>query len=255
VRTVGVDLATQPSNTALAALDWTAGTATLTSLILPASDAAIVDAVLAADWAGIDAPLGWPEAFHAFLTAHRDGSLTPITADPDDWRRDLSFRATDRAVLATTGQRPLSVAANYLGLTAMRAASLMADLAARGMAVDRDGRGPLLEVYPAAALRVWDLPRARYKDGHPAALGALVDALLDAAPWLDLGPHEARCRVNDDALDAVLASLVTRARALGHWQPPPDTARDLARREGWIVIPTCPLDALPLDPSSRGTTS
>jgi predicted nuclease with RNAse H fold len=250
---VGVDLATQPSRTAVATLAWGGGTATLTDLVLPASDEAIVAAVLAANAAGIDAPLGWPEAFHDFLTAHRDGRLAPIATDRDDWRRDLSFRATDRAVLAATGQRPLSVAANYLGLTAMRAAALLADLAARGADVDRSGAGPVLEVYPAAAMRVWGLPRARYKDGRPEALGELVDALQHAAPWLDLGPHEGLCRRNDDALDAVLASLVTRAHALGHWVPPPPELVDLARREGWIVIPTCSLEALPLDPSSPGT--
>lgn len=253
-----MDLATQPASTAVATVHWTGTEAVLTDLALPATDEIIVKAVLAADWAGIDAPLGWPESFHEFLSVHRDATLPPVEGDPDEWRRRLSFRETDRVVLARTGQRPLSVAANYLGLTAMRAAALQAALASRGHDVDRSGYGPLLEVYPAAAMRVWGLPRARYKDGHPEALGALVDALLSAAPWLDLGAFEAVCRTNDDALDAVIAALATRARALGHWHPPPASVLPLARREGWIVIPTCALDDLPrggepLDRTPTGT--
>lgn len=245
-----MDLATQPASTAVATVEWAGSRAVLVGLVMPGDDDAIVEAALVAEWTGIDAPLGWPDDFLAFLSAHRDASLPPVVEDPDEWRRRLSFRETDRVVLERTGQRPLSVAANYLGLTAMRAAALQAALAARGHDVDRSGHGPLLEVYPAAAMRVWGLPRTRYKDGRPEALGALVDALLAAAPWLDLGAFDAVCRSSDDALDAVLAALVTRARALGHWHPPPAEFLPIARREGWIVVPTCSLDGLALDSAS-----
>lgn len=72
----------------------------------------------------------------------------------------MAFRTTDAAVRELTGQRliPLSVAADRIGHTAMRCASLLAALASGGMQVDRVGTGLVVEVYPAASLWSWQLP-------------------------------------------------------------------------------------------------
>jgi predicted nuclease with RNAse H fold len=124
----------------------------------------------------------------------------------------------------------------------MRCAALQATLAARGVDVDRTGKGAIAEVYPAASLKIWGLPWRGYKTAkNRAALGEVVDGLLAAAPWLRLGEYEHLCRRSDHVLDAVVAALAARAVALG-------TAtvadREVARSEGWIALPTQPLSAL-----------
>jgi len=90
--------------------------------------------------------------------------------------------------------------------------------AARPQFVDRRGTGTVVEVYPAATLKTWNLPYRGYKrPPNRAALSRLVDALLQAAPWLSLGRHELTCRRSDHALDAVIAALT--ARAVGVHRP------------------------------------
>ncbi len=113
-------------------------------------------------------PAGLPEDFLRFLQAHHTGQLVaPRDLAGRDWRRRLAYRATDRAVTARTGLRPLSVAADRIGLTPMRAAGLLAELAAQGRPVDRTGSGVVVEVYPAASLHRWGLPHQQYKsDRH-----------------------------------------------------------------------------------------
>jgi predicted nuclease with RNAse H fold len=73
----------------------------------------------------------------------------------------------------------------------------------------------VLEVYPAAALLLWGLPRERYK-ASAEAREELLSAIEAQAPWLgwEPGAREA-CVSSDDALDAVLCALVARAAALG----------------------------------------
>jgi predicted nuclease with RNAse H fold len=181
--TVGVDLAAQPEGTAIACLDWSPGRASVRSLVVGAHDDQIVEAIRQADKAGIDCPLGWPVLFVEFVTAHQHGN---VRIPPDllgrDWRRRLAYRLTDLAVHETTGQRPLSVAADRIGHTAMRAAGLLARLAADGHPVDRTGTGVVVEVYPAASLRRWGLPYRGFKGPKNfTPLGDLVDRLRRAA--------------------------------------------------------------------------
>jgi predicted nuclease with RNAse H fold len=245
VRTVGVDLATQPNKTAVATIDWTDGLARVTRLSTFGSDAVILAALRSADAAGIDAPFGWPDEFADFISQHRDGTQPPVVGSQDDWRRRLAYRLTDRVIASEFGQHPLSVSTDRIGLTAMRASSLLAQLRDSGEPVDRSGASRIVEVYPAAALRAWGLRSASYKGANRSNLTTLVDELSTAAPWLTLGEFGADCRASDDAFDAVIAALVARAHALGHWrQPAPDQLAQ-ASREGWIVIPTVALAALP----------
>jgi predicted nuclease with RNAse H fold len=237
--TVGVDLAAEADRTAVAWLDWRQGGAAISKLMRGAADEDILEAVGQADKSGIDCPLGWPDAFVGFVCAHQAGRVD-IAADVArrEGRRKLAWRLTDEVVREETGLIPLSVAADRIGHAAMRCAGLLAELARRGLMVDRSGAGPVVEVYPAASLKIWDLPYRGYKrQANTAALGHLVDGLLTAAPWLDMGPYEGLCRSSDDATDAVIAALAARAASVGLATRPAPEQASSARTEGWIALP------------------
>lgn len=246
VLTVGVDLAAEPSGTALARICWSAGGAHVDDVVVGANDDAVLAAIGPSDKAGIDCPLGWPAAFVEFVSAHHTGHVT----SPDDvagraWRRRLAYRLTDEATRAAIGRWPLSVAADRIGHTAMRAAALLARLARAGRAVDRCGSGVVVEVYPAASLHLWGLPHRGYKGTQNLpSLAELVDRLEHAAGWLDLGRYKALCRRSDHAIDAVVAALTARAAAVGLVTRPDPSQLEAARTEGWIALPTTPLREL-----------
>jgi len=238
---VGVDLAAQPKNTAIAVIDWSPGRAKVTRLQVGADDDVIIAAIEDAEKVGIDCPLGWPMPFIDFITAHRDGHVDALDDEPDTKRRRrLAFRMTDLITEELVKHRPLSVSADKIGWTAMRAANLLAKLAAQGWAVDRSGAGVVVEVYPAASLRVWELTRHRNDANWRSDI---VDRLAAAPPWLDLGSFEMRCRTSSHAFDAVIAAFTARAAALGLTHPPTDEQMKFARVEGWIAVPRS--DALP----------
>jgi predicted nuclease with RNAse H fold len=244
--TVGVDLAAQPEGTAIAYLEWSTGRASLRGLVVGANDDTIVESVRQADKVGIDCPLGWPVPFVEFVAAHQRGTVSiPPDLPGRDWRRRLAYRLTDLAVREATGQRPLSVAADRIGHTAMRAAGLLARLAAEGHPVDRTGTGVVVEVYPAASLRCWQLPHQGFKGSkNLTTLGELVGRLQKSAPWLDLAGYETDCRSSDHALDAVVAALTARAATQGLVTVPRLDQLDTARSEGWIALPTSPISDL-----------
>ncbi len=247
VITAGVDLATEPERTALAVLDWNESGARVTVLSVGVDDDQVVRTAEQVTTLGIDCPLGWPDTFVEFLQGHHTGHvLAPRDVRGTDWRRTLAYRETDRAVRAVTGLTPLSVAADRIGLTAMRAAGLLARLAALGDVVDRAGSGVVVEVYPAASLRMWGLAHRGYKgNANLSSRVALLESLLSGAPWLDMGPYADLCASSDDALDAVVAALTARAAALSVvTRPVTEQEKDRAGREGWIVLPTGPLSSL-----------
>jgi predicted nuclease with RNAse H fold len=245
--TVGVDLAAEPVNTAVAWLDWTPGGCSVRKVEAGAcEDRVIVDAIMAAGKAGIDCPIGWPVRFVEFVNAHSAGHVrVPADTAGRAWRRTLALRLTDQVVHRETGLTPLSVSADRIAHAAMRCAALLAHLAREGRPVDRRGGGVVVEVYPAASLKIWGLPHRGYKrPQHLAALGRLVDELQAAAPWLDLGPYEPLCRRSNDATDAVVAALTARAAHQGHTTTPGEDQTDTAGIEGWIALPTAPLGDL-----------
>ena len=238
--TVGIDLAAAPAGTAIAALRWESGAAVVEDVVTGADDEVVLRWMQHPDGAvGIDCPFGWPVAFVRLVADHTTRTLQAPADRSDGWRREYVLRATDQHVHATTGLRPLSVAADYIGHVAIRLAALIAEL---DPSVDSslDGSGAIAETYPAAALLTWGLPHRGYKGAaNQAARDAVVDGLLASAPWLDLGTHAEIVRSSDHALDAVLCALVARARQRGLTEPAADV--DLARREGWIHVPTGPL--------------
>ena len=246
---LGIDLAADPRRTGLAALRESGGTVLVEQVTVGADDTLIVETVEAADYVGIDVPLGWPQRFVDLLSLHAAGTLPAPASTGPEWRRDLAMRATDREVHRRTGLTPLSVSTDRIAHPALRWAGIEAHLRESGIDTARDGSGRLAEVYPAAALRCWSLPHRGYKGA--ANLGPrteLVAALWRALPWLDWNGHREHCTTDDDALDAVLAALIAREVHLGRTQAPPPELRGTARLEGWIHLPPQPVSRSPSAP-------
>jgi len=104
----------------------------------------------------------------------------------------------------------------------------------------------VVEVYPAAALQSWGLAWRVYKGApHAEHRRQPLEALFTAVPWFELSEQDAgRLGHSDDAFDAVIAAFVARAAAIGAVGAPSSSDAELAAREGWIAIPTGPLDQL-----------
>jgi hypothetical protein len=86
---------------------------------------------------------------------------------------------------------------------------------------------------------MWGLPYRNYKrPGDLQVLGKLVDELVVAAPWLDLGDADLMCRGRHDVVDAVVTALTARAadRNLTVRPRTPQEA-SAASTEGWIAFP------------------
>ncbi|MEE3922080.1 hypothetical protein V2I01_38750 [Micromonospora sp. BRA006-A] len=75
-------------------------------------------------------------------------------------------------------------------------------------------------------------------------LNDLMDRLVDATPWLQLGDFEGMCRSSDHAVDAVVAAPTARAAAIGQASRPGPADLAAAATEGWIALPTAPLSSL-----------
>jgi predicted nuclease with RNAse H fold len=240
VLTVGIDLAAEAHRTAVAHISWHGGKAAVTRLMTSADDDEVLDSIMRADKAGIDCPLGWPDAFVRFVAEHQHGHLAPpADGTGRGWRENFTNRVTDRVVHEQTGLVPLSVSADRIAHVALRCAGLLALLSADGQPVDRAGGGTIVEVYPAASLRSWGLPYRGYKNAaSPQRLGELIDGLKKHADWLDLRlAGEELCRTSHDATDAVIAALTAMAAKLGLTSQPAAGQRAAAQTEGWIAVP------------------
>lgn len=242
--TVGIDLAAEAKGTAIASISWHDGAAVVDTLLVGCDDDIVLHWMHHPDGAvGIDCPFGWPANFVDLVGRHTARTFEAPADLSQGWRRNYVLRTTDRWIHDNIGLVPLSVAADRIGHTAIRLAALMAQLGDH-IRSPLDGSGALIEVYPAAALKVWGLPHRGYKRSvNGAGLNELVDQLQAAASWLELGAHEQTLRSSDDALDAVFCALVARAVQKGSTQPPEDSA--LAMVEGWIHVPTCQIGELP----------
>jgi predicted nuclease with RNAse H fold len=248
MKTVGVDLAAEPKKTAVATIDWIAGSAVLEFLGLGISDPDIVLAARGAASVGIDCPFGWPLEFLEFVAAHARGEVAPHALVGGDWRRRLAYRETDRDVRERVKKWPLSVSTDRLGLTAMHCAELLDLFEREGETIDRSGGGRLAEIYPGAALRIWGVDVARYKT-DPDALVRATAQLCAHTPWLVIGEGSLQLmRKSDDAFDAVVAALIARAHATGRALAAPSHLRETARSEGWIILPTGALGDLVTEP-------
>jgi hypothetical protein len=236
MRTLGIDLAAQAKGTFLCQLLWEADGVSIEALRRNEehdSDADLRRAMANpdVDVIGVDVPFGWPDAFVALMKGEPS-----VASWQEKGSRRLRLRETDMfwadSRLKLT---PMSVTMDRIAAPAMRWRLLTA----------KDGvPSNAVEVYPAAALKCWELSSQGYKqlEQRPAR-EKLVDALAAA---LRLGPseHLDAMRNEADALDAFVASVVARAAALGRTQPPPRDLEEVTAREGWIHVPTCSLRAL-----------
>ena len=184
------------------------------------------------------------------VVAHSEHSTLPSPAElvrQSDHKvlNPLLYRMTDEVIWNRTGSRPpLSVAANLLGVVALRCARILGEVEREhGVRIDRAGLvPPVAEVYPAATLRQWELSgRISYK--QPTARQPRQAILQRLEERLGLGlPAEVRehCLASHDALDALIAAFAARAAALGKTlRPASGTEAERAPVEGWIHLPNC----------------
>ncbi len=227
--TAGIDLAAQPAKTGAVLVDWSSEPPTVVRAWRKVTDEQILalyeEVTRQQGRVGIDCPLGWPRPFVDFVGAHAANRPLPTT---ELGTQSLRLRATDIAVMQRRlGRPPLSVSTNMLGVTALRAARLLAELRERGMPVDRAGRGTVCEVYPAASRSAWGLTRVRD-----------LTELLSRLPLAVVPPAERAQLDNEHIFDALVAALTARAVDVGATDPPPPGQADLAAEEGWIHVPS-----------------
>ena len=234
--TAGVDLASQAAKTAACVIDWSDQRATVVELTVGVDDDSISELIGRVSKLGIDVPLGWPIAFADAMSDYSSDRMWPIAYRHSD-NASYRYRRTDLWVWKNLGTSPpLSVSADRIALPAMRAAALLSRLP---HPTARDGSGVVVEVYPAAALRRWDLRSRQYKRKENSdARRELVARLLAETTWLSVDSSGVDlCIASDDALDALVAALVARAAATGLVEPIPREDLTSALREGWIAVP------------------
>lgn len=233
---LGIDLSTSAKKTAGCRLEWADGRCSDGGRPpeVGLADKRVLELMGDADSVGIDCPFGWPDDFVTAL----DGWSREDRWDAGTDRAPLRYRLTDLEVKSRF-RAPLSVSTDRIGSTAMRCAQLLRrHYAARGEDLDRV-HGHVAEVYPAVALHAWSLTYRGYKTAHDARAKRreIVGKLRDKAR-LDLCVETVElCVGNDDALDALVASLVARARSVGRVLPVPLEGGERVRREGWIHVP------------------
>ena len=236
----------------MAIVDSDDGTWTLSQVHHPCSDEEILAAVSGSSdvpLVGFDCPLGWPREFGEFLADHREGAKLSVPEKNDLMRRLTDIRVAELVQQNTDPPvrlHPLSVSSDRIAVPAFRMARLERSLIA-GSAPDRSGAGMIAEVYPAAALALWDLPHRGYKGpkGRPVR-DEIVRGLRDkAGARLNISRFSRLLSENDHCLDALLCALVTIAvftgRCLSESTPQSSSERSLANEEGWIQLPIADL--------------
>lgn len=254
--TLGIDLASQPENTALCWIEWKLGRGRVAGLLKGVDedgatrldDELLISAMSrsrhglpAPSKVAIDAPLGWPVDF---VRGVADLAAWPLGLGGS--RDRLERRATDHWIHQTTGKQPLSVTTDRIAYPAMRAAALLTHCKKTLAApVDRTGiTGLICEAYPDPAIRSFGLwpddagPRESYKRNARVLRENIVARLVQNAPWLELSAEQRQaCMDSDDCLDALVCALVARACERGMTLPPSESLEHEARLEGWIHVP------------------
>jgi predicted nuclease with RNAse H fold len=248
VRTLGVDLTSQPADTAIAGIEWPQGD--VPRLIPfsqlesePFTDERLIDLLDSQEWGrvAIEVPFGWPRSLLGLLERWRIGIPVELPAEMRAGHSEVLFRATDLVVWEQTGVRPSPVGLDKLAWVALRAFHI---LSAAGAHTDRAGlRSAVIETYPKAALTRWsDMPATSTKSGDaaPGVRADLVDRIsAELALQIESEDRERLIAVGrDHRFDALLCALVARAAMLGRTTlPRPGPARELSEEEGWIHLP------------------
>jgi predicted nuclease with RNAse H fold len=233
MKTLGIDLASDPAKTGVCVVEWAAGEAVVERLEVGADDDAVLESHLRVDVTGIDAPFGWPLPFERMLAGETSRWAGPWSPERRD---ELRFRRTDFMVREIAGRWPLSVSSDLIAVPTMRCVGLLEKM---GVA-DRSGDGRVYETYPACALQRWGFRSTGYKGTKKRAVRErLWSKLRDRMPWLRFSdPNQEQLVVDrDDALDAMVAALIARAAKKNLTIPPAEGQRERARTEGWIHVP------------------
>ena len=248
VMTLGIDLATTNGSTGLCWIDWHARTSTVR--VGNPSDAELIAAIsrvrAAGGWVAIDAPFGFPDAFSDAVARWREmGRVEPTTdalttrriTDVEVARRQQGLKA---AIPGNWVTWPLSAVVERITPTVLRAAQILTGVS--DGPVDRVGLGSrVVETYPIAALRAWDIPTHSYKSNDADARSVLMDLCRRTGVERPDGLDDVKPRRLDDAVDAFVCALVARVVATsdGRTGPAQDSTNDLAtvEREGWIHLP------------------
>ncbi len=231
--TLGIDLSSQPQDTAACQITWNAdGSGRVSDPFTSQDDGKLDKLIKQSQVIGIDAPLGWSRAFvNAVKQWEQEEWNTKL-------RDELRFRQTDRFVFKIFKNRhlnlsPLSVSTDRIALPAMRAMALLK----RHGVNNKSGDGRFYEVYPAGSLAMWGMRHTRYKGGKEDARKHRVEMLADLRQKLPTMTIPDVYAKTDHAFDALIASLTTRLAALGRTLNPDDVQRESAKVEGWIHLP------------------
>ena len=294
--TVGIDLAT---TSGVCVIEWSPLPAIQDPVVGKLDDDRIVSLVKEAAGAAtgsltvaIDAPFGFPDRFRAEVAAlpglpegdrpFHDAHTRRFT----DW---YTHEAVKQCACETDGTRtwPLSSVTERITPTVLRSAILRSrlrsevfmDVRYRERWDDIHTGSPVIETYPAAALRLWDLlplddgdKIATYKDPDAGkARELIVTSLLGGigAPAKD--ERVKMLAKTDDHVDSLVCSLMARyASAVGHSRATNDDLKHHAdgvepvavkqvvrqvKAEGWIHLPLADSAAAPANPrtGSRDT--
>ena len=246
-QTVGVDLAVQPRDTAICVVTWDEDDVRAEFVETPGDEelAAHLGAHLAdptVTHIGIDVPLGWPQDFARAINGYMSAPSGSWIVDGRSFAEASYFRLreTDRHVVRRFGgrQTPLSVTSDRIGAVAMKAAWLLT-LLAEEHEVDRAGvTGKILEVYPAAALRAWNLGLPHYRQlkrrDWPGAERRILEVLQHHGVPTGTFPEGL---LNEHQFDAFICAVIAEARQRHQTELPTPAVRATAQLEGWIHVP------------------
>jgi predicted nuclease with RNAse H fold len=227
--TIGIDMSSQPTNTAACVIEWNESNIHVHAPALRCDDGKLDDLIKEHGFqavVGIDAPFGWPAPFVEAVANWSFDKWDPKIC------KVLRFRETDRVVNEITKINPLSVSTDLISLPAMRTMALL-------HRHSDTGRSDFYEVYPAASLKCWSIPSAGYKkdkDGKKSrdVRDEMIKTLLSQLPLIGSPSMYAE---TDHAPDALIASLTARAAAKGLTEKSNGYQVDLAKSEGWIHLP------------------
>jgi hypothetical protein len=246
-RTIGINLSAAAKFTTVVAIEWKDQEAWVSEAVIDLEDDELIGYLSAGDRTGVYAPFGWPVAMVDAVSSYTNS---------DQWqrasRRQFRHRETEAFVhdiLQSEADQelwPQSVSCDRLALQARRMAQLREQLFTEtGKRFDRAGGDHILEVYAPGASLLWGLhshaangleipPDASEKPGL-----LFVERIEAAAPWLQWREGKrAVCLKNEHTSDALLAALVARASELDLTIRPENGHLDLARREGWMHLPS-----------------
>ena len=268
--TLGIDLA---SDTGICEIEWGSKSAIITRLEVQSIKTkngwdivkqAVVEAHEKGWWVGIDAPFGFPEAFGQSVEALRDPT-GKTSGSPH--ASDRVQRETEKITKDASGKQPSSTVTNRITGHVINCDDLRYEVIGRARNLD-DGRlgctTGIVEVYPAAALKIWEAPVGNYK-ANQVDLCGLVKWLFKSAPWLQLSSHIGVLELlrmlmilasKDDVFDALICALIARLASLRGGPTCPyhhtftPAQMDLFRSEGWIHLPPLAPTLCYLDPAN-----